>query len=85
MPTPNQRIESVKAVKAGSFTKIGTCYTSKEVERKRKGKGKEGNGIAKHGQETLGQKGPEKNKSITEEEAKRLLKAVKHNEYNIVD
>lgn len=41
-------------MKAKGFTKSGRWYTSKEVERKRKGKGRDGDQMMELDQEALG-------------------------------
>lgn len=76
---------SVDPVDTGGFTRIGRCYTSEEVKRKRKGKAKKRELIKEKCIETLAPKASEKNKPITEGEAKEFLKLVKHNEYSIFE
>lgn len=63
LSTPNYEGKLVEAAKVRSFTKSGRYYASDEVERKKKGKGKEGNGMTEPSHETLRQKGPEKKTS----------------------
>lgn len=76
---------AVNSVNIRGFTKNGRCYTFEEVEKKRKGKTKEEEGIGERNIKASVQKALEKIKLITKEKVEEFLKLVNQSEYNIVE
>lgn len=83
LTTPNEEGITIDLIDIRGFTRSKKCYTSKEVEKKRKKKVKERKELGRICRIVSSK--VSKKKLIIEEEAKEFLKQVKQSEYSIVE